>query len=67
MDVLSLVEVALRVVIRVCTPGAVDPAATADALAIVNSNTKAVLTIPAQLTVKLHWSSNAKCEPVGAT
>jgi hypothetical protein len=60
MDVLSLVEVALRVVIRGCTPGAVDPAATADALAIANSDTKAVLAMRAQLTVKLHWSKQCK-------
>lgn len=48
-------------------PGAVDLAAIADALAIVDSNTKAVLTMPAYLTVKLHWSSKANCEPAGAT
>ena len=67
MDVLSLVEVALRVVNRGYMPGAVDPAATTDALAIAKGDTKAVLAMPAQPTVKLHCLSNAKCEPVGAT
>jgi hypothetical protein len=39
----------------------------ADALAIVNSDKKTVLTMPSQLTAKLHWSSNTMYEPAEAS